>query len=78
MAVGVPAVEVADDGDVVRVRRPDGEISPADAGDLHRVRAEFLVEPVMPALVEQVQVEVGKQRRLLRRHRISALLKNSV
>jgi predicted trehalose synthase len=42
---GVPVVEVADDADVGRVRRPDGE---ADAV-VDDVRAELLVQLLVPA-----------------------------
>ena len=53
---GVPAVEVADDGDVLGRRGPDGEVGAGGAVARHRVGAELLVEAGVRALVEQVQV----------------------
>ena len=48
----LPVVEVADDRDRARVRRPDRE---RDAVVAH-VRAEHVVEPLVPALAGEVQV----------------------
>ena len=60
MDAAVPAVEVADDADPDRVRRPDGEMHAGDAADLQRMRAELLVDAGVVALAEQVHVEVGE------------------
>ncbi len=48
----VPVVEVADDADRARVRRPDRERRAAHAVDLAHVRAELLVQPLVPALAQ--------------------------
>ena len=44
MAAAVPAIEVADDADAPRVRRPDHEGDAVHAVHLHRMRAELVVE----------------------------------
>ena len=49
----VPAVEVADDADRARVRRPHGEGGAGDAVDLADVRAELLVQLLVPALARR-------------------------
>ena len=58
----VPRVEVADDGDRARVRRPDGERRAGDAVDLAHVRAELLVQLLVTALHCEVEVEVAERR----------------
>ena len=58
----VPVVEVADDGDRARARRPDGERGARDAVDLAHVRAEALPQLLVAALAEQVQVELADRR----------------
>ena len=57
----VPEVPVADDGDAARVRRPDRE---RDALVGH-VRAEALVDPLVPALAGEMQVELARASLLL-------------
>jgi hypothetical protein len=54
--VRLPVVEVADDADAFGVGRPDGEVGAVNARRGARVRAELQVQPVVRALVEQVQV----------------------
>ncbi len=58
----VPAVEVADDRDRARVRRPDRERGAGDAVELADVRAEPLVELLVAALAREVQVELAERR----------------
>ena len=58
----VPGVEVADDRDRARVRRPDGERGADDAVDLADVRAEPLVEVLVAALHREVEVELAERR----------------
>ena len=55
-------VEVADDGDRARVRRPDRERGAGDAVDLADVRAEPLVELLVAALHREVEVELAERR----------------
>ena len=59
MNAAVPGVEVADDGDALRIRRPDGEVHTAHAAERHRVRAQPVVHFAQRALAEQVQVVIG-------------------
>ncbi len=58
----VPEVEVADHGDRARVRRPDGERGANDAVELPDVRAEPLVEMLVAALHDEVEVELAERR----------------
>ena len=59
----IPAVEVADDRDLGRVRSPHGEARPADraVGGAHRVGAELLVGPDVSAFAEVVDVLLRQQ-----------------
>src|SRR2546422_2224421 len=56
-------VEITHDADPLRVRRPNSEVYPSHACHLSDVRAQLFVLQVMRALCDQVQVEVGQQRR---------------
>ncbi len=62
VATAIPAVEVADDGDASRVRRPDGEVHARDALVLDRVRAEPVVEPDVRAFADEPVVERPQHR----------------
>ena len=61
-APAVPVVEVADEADPSRVRRPDRERDALDALMHDRVRAELLIAGEMVALDEQMQVEFAEHR----------------
>ena len=54
----LPVVEVADDRDRARGRRPDGERRPEHAVDLAHVRAHLRPQLLVAALAEEVLVEV--------------------
>ena len=58
----VPGVEVPDDAHRPRGRCPDGERGPRHAVDLARVRTEPLVQLLVPALADEVQVELAEHR----------------
>ena len=58
----VPRVEVADDRDGARARRPDGEGGAVHALVLDDVRAELGVELLVAALAHEVQVHVAERR----------------
>jgi hypothetical protein len=62
MVAAVPAVEVADDRDAGRRGRPDREGDAEDPAEVARVRAQLLVDPVLVALVEEVEVLVAERR----------------
>ena len=59
----VPAVEVPDDADRARRRRPDGEADALDAVELADVRAEPAVELLVAALAGEVEVELAERGR---------------
>jgi hypothetical protein len=48
----VPIIEIADDRNLFRVGRPDGEVSAAFTGMLHDMGAELVIETKMAALIE--------------------------
>src|SRR5262249_11734911 len=54
----LPVVEIADHRDRPRVRRPDRE---GDAG-LGPMRAEMLVEQLVPPLADEMEVELAERR----------------
>src|SRR5512141_1672066 len=63
MAPVVPSVEVADDAYMAGVRSPYRE---ADAGDvlvLDKVGSQFLVKTKVVSLAEEMEIEVGENRR---------------
>ena len=62
-AAAVPGIEIADQADPLRVRRPDRERDPFDAVMQHRVRPKLLIAREMVALDEQVDVEISEHRR---------------
>src|SRR5688500_16892064 len=57
MAAAIPLVEVTDDADALRVRCPHGEARTTLAG----MRAQLLMDVVVIALAEQVQIEIGER-----------------
>ena len=63
MAPRVPGVEVADDADLRRVRRPHGEARAGHVQHHALRRAQHLERPQMGALAEQPHVELAKHRR---------------
>ena len=63
MAPAVPAVEGADHGHPLRVRRPHQERDAGDAVQLHRVRAEPFVQPEVIAFGDEIGVQLAEDRR---------------
>ena len=63
MIAAVPVVEVPDNTDAPRVRRPHGECHPLDPIELPEMRAELVVDVEMGALAKQVEIEVAENRR---------------
>ena len=61
MAAVVPGIEVADDRDRARVRRPDSESRAAHPVDRHRVGAEGEGDLEQPPFIEQMQVGFAQQ-----------------
>ncbi len=62
IAIAVPVIEVADHADALCIRRPHGEARAGDAVMHFEMRTELLVNVVMIALTEQVQIEIGERR----------------
>ena len=59
----VPGVEVTDDADRACRRRPDRECGASDALVIADVSAELLVDLLVAALADQVQVELTERQR---------------
>ena len=59
----VPVVEAADDRDAAGARGPDREAHALDAFERHRVGAELLVEVMVVAFAEEVEVSFLKHGR---------------
>src|ERR1700733_5773667 len=62
MHVAVPMIELAHHADALGVRRPYRESRALAALAGAQMRAELLVNTLVPALAEQIQIEVGKAR----------------
>ena len=62
VAACVPAVEVADDPDLLRVRGPHGEVGPRHLRLLEHMGAQLVVQAVVIAFVKEVEVVVGQKR----------------
>ena len=62
MDAAVPAVEVADDRDRARVRRPHGERHALDAVHVARMRSQSLVEVLVPSLAREMEVQLPQGR----------------
>ncbi len=60
MGRAVPVVEVADHAHAPGVGRPDGEAGALDALVGHRVRAQRVPQLLVPALADQVQVQLAE------------------
>ena len=63
MTSSVPEIEIADDADALGVRRQHHEGHAVDAVERHRMRAELVVDPLMGAFAEQMEIEVAQDRR---------------
>src|SRR5258706_532347 len=63
MDTAVPAIHIADDADARRGRRPYGEMCAGDTGDSVKVCAEFFVGVKMAAFADEVEIEVGEEKR---------------
>ena len=63
VTLGVPEIEIAYEGDRLRVGREQDEADPRDALAGHRMRAELVIEALMRAFAEQIEIEVAQDRR---------------
>src|SRR5256885_1923039 len=55
----IPAVEIADDADPLRVRRPDGEVNALGVADLAKMSAEVFVKLVVIPFGKQMQIHLA-------------------
>jgi len=62
MKPSVPLVEIANDADTLRVRRPDGEARAGHPVNHAQLRAEFFVNTAFIALAEQIQIRFAQRR----------------
>ncbi len=62
MAALVPAVEVAGDPDLRRVRGPHGKVGPRRLGLFEHVGSQLVVQAVVIAFVKEVEIVVGEKR----------------
>ena len=62
MRAAVPSIEIADDADALRIRRPDGKVHALHAAHRHAMGAKPLPGAIVSALGEQMEVEVGQNR----------------
>ena len=62
MKPSVPLVEIANDADALRVRRPDGEAGAGHLVNHAQLRAEFFVNTAFIALAEQIQIRFAQRR----------------
>ena len=62
MVASIPVIEVADERDAHGRRRPDRERHALHPAEVAHVRSEFLVHPVLVALVEEVKVLLAQGR----------------
>ena len=63
MDATVPAVHIAYDADTFCCRGPDGEVGSGDASDGVEMRAEFFVSVEMTAFADEMQIEIGEEKR---------------
>src|SRR5580693_8052001 len=59
----VPEVEISDDADAQRIRRPHAEMNAANASHFAYVRAKLFVFLVVSAFAGKVEIVIGEQRR---------------
>ena len=62
MRLRVPTIEVADHRNRAGVGRPNSKVSSRLSRDRHEVRAQLVVNPVVGAFVEKMEVLIGQQR----------------
>ena len=59
----IPEIEIADDADPPRIGGEHHERHAVDAVERHRMRAKLVVNPLMGAFAQQIQIEVGQHGR---------------
>jgi hypothetical protein len=64
MLATVPVVEITDDADSLGGRRPDRERNAFRAADLRNMRAEFIVDLLVTAFAEEMEINFSKRGRV--------------
>ena len=59
----VPEIEIADDGDSSCIGRKHDESGSLHAVHRHRMSAELVIQPLMSAFAEQIEIEIAENRR---------------
>ena len=59
----VPVIHITNDADATSGWRPDGEVRAGDTGDGAKVCAEFLVSVKVAALADEMEIEIGEEKR---------------
>ena len=62
MKAPVPVIEIADDTDALRIRRPDGEARAGHAIDHAQLRAELVVDLPLIAFAEEIKILFAQRR----------------
>src|ERR1043166_5506537 len=61
MKASVPVIEIADDADALRIRRPNGEARPRHAVNRAQLRAELVIDAAFVAFAEEIQVLLAQR-----------------
>src|SRR6202162_2038324 len=59
----IPEIKITDNADPLRVWRQHDESHPFDAVQHQRMRAELVINPLMGAFAQEIQVEIRQYRR---------------
>lgn len=62
MALRIPGVEVTDDCDAARVRRPYGKAYAGNAIDHHELGAEDVSQGEMTSFIEEIDIDFAEER----------------
>src|SRR6267378_3621175 len=60
MAAPIPLVEIADDANPLRIRRPNRETSPGHPIDRAQLRAELIINAPFVALAKEIQIRFAQ------------------
>ena len=60
MPARIPEIEITDNADALRIRGEHDEADAIDAFELHRMGAELVIQPLMGAFAEQIEVEIAQ------------------
>ena len=63
MPASVPVIEIADNTDAKSIRRPYREMHTADAQDTINMRTQFVIQALVRALTDQMQIQFAEMGR---------------